>query len=212
MVGGNGNARGTYTIDESESKPFTSDDFRLTIMQTWTVLPDGKIELDTEFDSNKPELVLPRLGYVMEVPAELDDFTYYGRGPVENYNDRKTGQFVGKYTSKVKDMVTPYTRPQSNGNREEVRWASLTSEGAGVRFDAPELMSVTAIPYTEMELFNTDHHYKLPDSNHTVLHLDYGVTGLGGASCGQGGPLEPDRIKADHNRFKVVISPTKSIR
>lgn len=212
MVGGNGNARGTYTIDESESKPFTSDDFKLTTMQTWTVLPDGKIELDTEFDSNKPELVLPRLGYMMEVPAELDDFTYYGRGPVENYNDRKTGQFVGKYTSKVKDMVTPYTRPQSNGNREEVRWASLTSEGAGVRFDAPELMSVTAIPYTEMELFNTDHHYKLPDSNHTVLHLDYGVTGLGGASCGQGGPLEPDRIKADHNRFKVVISPTKSIR
>lgn len=207
MIGGNGNGKGTYSIDESGSADFGPDSLKFTTVQTWTVYPDGSLGLDADITSNRPELILPRLGFVMEVPEELVDFTYYGRGPEENYNDRKTGQFVGQYSAKVKDMMTPYTRPQSNGNREEVRWATLTSENEGLRIDAPGKMSVTAIPYSEMELFGTDHNYKLPESNRTVLHLDLGVTGLGGASCGQGGPLAPDRVLGDSHKFRVVFSP-----
>ncbi len=208
-IGGNGNACGTYSIDESESKPFGKDDFKITTVQTWTVYRDGSVRLDADFNSNKPELVLPRLGYVMEMPAEYDDFRYYGRGPEENYNDRKTGQFIGVYERNVKDMLTPYTRPQSNGNREEVRWATITNNGKGLEFVADKPMSVTAIPYTEKELFETDHHYKLPVSHRTVLHLDAGVTGLGGASCGQGGPLPQDRVTAAPTRFGFLIRPVK---
>lgn len=207
MVGGNGNSRGTYSIDESKSEPFGPDDFKFTTNQIWTVYPDGSIELQAVITSNNPQLILPRLGYTMEVPQALGEFTYYGRGPVENYNDRRTGQFVGRYTSSVADMTTPYTRPQSNGNREEVRWAALTDGRRGVLFVAPGLMSATATPYTEMELFAADHPYKLPESSRTVLHLDLGVTGLGGASCGQGGPLEPDRVMASDHRFAFIIRP-----
>lgn len=204
-IGGNGNACGTYSIDETESEDFGEDDFKFTTRQNWTIHPDGVMELKAEIDSNNPDLILPRLGFVMEIPEEYDDFTYYGRGPEENYNDRKSGQFIGRYHSKVKDMMTPYTRPQGNGNREEVRHASLTKNGVGIEFVAPDLMSVTAIPYSEMELFTTDHHYKLPVSSRTVLHLDLGMTGLGGASCGQGGPLDPDRVRAGKHSFKVII-------
>lgn len=207
MKGGNGNSRGEYTIDESGSHPFGPDDFKFVTNQVWTVFPDGSIALNSVINSNTPSLILPRLGYSMNVPKNLDTFTYYGRGPIENYNDRKTGQFVGRYTSKVADNLTNYTRPQSNGNREEVRWAALTDGNGGAIFIAPELMSTTAIPYTEMQLFSTNHPYKLPKNDANTLHLDLGVTGLGGASCGQGGPLEPDRVKANEHRFNIIIRP-----
>ena len=207
MKGGNGNSRGTYSIDESDSKPFGENDFKFITNQVYTIYPDGTVELNSVINSNNPAVILPRLGYSVSVPDSFDSFTYYGRGPEENYNDRKTGQFVGRYTSKVADNFTDYTRPQSNGNREEVRWAALTDGEGGAVFIAPDLMSATAIPYTEMELFLADHPYKLPKDNSNVLHLDLGVTGLGGASCGQGGPLDPDRVKADEHRFSVIIRP-----
>lgn len=207
MVGGNGNSKGIYSIDESKSQPFGPDDFKFTTNQIWTVYPDGSVELTAVISSNNPAVILPRLGYTLEVPQTLGEVTYYGRGPVENYADRKTGAFVGEYSSTVKDMMTDYTRPQSNGNHEEVRWAALTDGSRGALFIAPELMSITVSPYTEMELFNANHPYKLPESTRTVLHLDIGVTGLGGASCGQGGPLEHQRIKATAHRFNFIIRP-----
>lgn len=208
MTGGNGNASGTYSIDESQSKIFGPDDFKFTTNQIWTVYPDGSVELNAVISSNNPALVLPRLGYTMEVPDEFGRFTYYGRGPEENYADRKTGQFVGRYSAPVADMFTSYTRPQSCGNREEVRWAALTdSKGDGVMFIAPDKMSATAIPYAEMELLLADHPYKLSAKKSTTLHLDLGVTGLGGNSCGQGGPLEQDRVKATEHRFTFIIRP-----
>lgn len=209
MTGGNGNSMGIYSIDESSSEAFGPDDFKFTTNQIWTVYPDGSIELNAYITSNNPALILPRLGYTMEIPDNLTNFTYYGRGPEENYADRKTGQFIGKYSTPVAEMFTNYTRPQSNGNREEVRWASLTDGNEGIMVIAPELMSTAAIPYTEMELFATNHPYKLPKTATTIWHMDIGVTGLGGASCGQGGPLEPDRVKADNQRFTLIIRPVK---
>ena len=207
MQGGNGNTSGVYSIDENGFEPFGEEDFKITTNQAWTIYPDGSIELNASMGSNMPWLVLPRLGYSLEVPEEFATFTYYGRGPEENYADRKTGQFIGKYSASVKDMFTDYTRPQSNGNREEVRWAALTDGKEGVLFVAPETMSATAIPYTEMELFMANHPYKLPKKSSTVLHLDLGVTGLGGNSCGQGGPLKPDRVMACQHNFSFIIRP-----
>ncbi len=207
MVGGNGNSRGTYSIDESQAEPFGPNDFKFTTNQIWTVYADGSVELNAIITSNNASVILPRLGYTMEVPETLGEFTYYGRGPIENYSDRLTGQFVGRYSAPVKEMWTNYTRPQSNGNREEVRWAALTDGKQGALFIAPGMMSVTATPYTEMELFSADHPHKLPKSDRTVLHLDLGVTGLGGASCGQGGPLEHQRVLATTHRFAFIIRP-----
>ena len=152
--------------------------------------------------------MLPRLGYTLEIPREFSNVKYYGRGPEENYSDRLTGQFVGCYSSTVDDMMTHYTRPQSNGNREDVRWAGLTdADGRGVLFVAPGRMSFSVSPYTESELFFTDHDYRLPEPDKTVVHLDLGVTGLGGASCGQGGPLESQRIYSSPHSFRLLLHP-----
>lgn len=212
MIGGNGNAQGTYSIDESESYKFGPDDFKFISTQRWTVYRNGAMKIDAFIDSNDSTLILPRLGFVMEMPDNLSDLTYYGRGPEENYSDRKSGQFVGKYSCKVKDNFTNYTRPQSNGNHEDVRWLALTEEGNGIQILAPGLISFTAIPYTEMELLLADHPYKLPESKRTILHLDLGVTGLGGASCGQGGPLEHQRITtAQPHSLQLIFLPSSTL-
>ncbi|MDE6007680.1 MAG: beta-galactosidase, partial [Muribaculaceae bacterium] len=164
--------------------------------------------LQADFSTNKPELILPRIGLSMEMPAEFEEVVYYGRGPEENYNDRKTAQRIGLYSTTPEKMMTCYTRPQSNGNREEVRYASLSDGKRGLCFTPSEPMSFSAIPYSEMELFLTDHDYKLPASKRTTVHLDAGITGLGGASCGQGGPLPEDRILASSQSFlNLYLSP-----
>lgn len=210
MTGGNGNSQGIYTIDESKSKDFGPDDFKFTTNQIWTVYADGSVELNAVINSNNPSLILPRLGYTMSVPKQLDTFTFLGRGPHENYNDRKTGQFVGRYTQKVSEQIANFPRPQNCGNHEEVRWAALTDAQSGLVVVAPGLMSTTALPYTEMDLLLTNHQYKLPQGKSTQLHIDLGMTGLGGASCGQGGPLEYDRVKAGEHRFSFIIRPTSA--
>ena len=94
------------------------------------------------------------------------------------------------------------------GNREEVRWCALTNDrGQGVLFVADGQMSASALPYSQKELAEAAHPYQLPASSATHLHLDAKVTGLGGNSCGQGGPLAPDCTKGDDHNFGFIIRP-----
>ena len=180
---------------------FTSD-------VTWTVAKDGSVTLRSKVTSDKPEQVLGRLGYLMQVPASLADLTYYGRGPVENYSDRYTCAFVGTYSSTVEEQVQNYTKPQDMANHEQVRWASLTgSDGKGVLFEAAfnslknsdsglPVMSVSALPYSAVDLVQAAHQHELPAPSDTWLCLDAADMGLGGASCGPA-PLEEDRVRPE---------------
>ena len=190
------NPQDTYKIVNNESKPFGEDDFKFTTNQVWTVYPDGSIELQSSISSNKPSTDLARLGYTMKLPKIFENFTYYGRGPADNFNDRKVGQNIEIFNQKVGDEVI-LGKPQSMGNHEEVRWAALTdAKGQGAAFIADGIMSASALPWSEMAITEAGHPYQLPASDAVYLHLDAKVTGLGGNSCGQGAPLVPDRAKA----------------
>lgn len=203
-----GTSSGKNKIEEIVTKEFGASDFKITTNQIWTIYEDGSIELQSSFSSNKPTLVLPRLGYVMKVPHQYSDFSYYGRGPVENYPDRKTGQFIEHYKSSPKNEFTNYPKPQDMGNHEEVRWCALTnSAGNGAVFIADNSMSVAALQYSALDMTLAPHPYQLPVAGDTYLHLNVGVTGLGGNSCGQGGPLDQDRIKAELHTMGFIIRP-----
>ena len=200
------NPEDTYTIVNNEAKPFGEDDFKFTANQVWTVYPDGSIELQSSVNSNKPTTDLARLGYTMKLPKEFVNFTYYGRGPADNFNDRKVGQNIEIFRQKVGDEVI-LGKPQSMGNHEEVRWAALTNtQGQGAAFVADGVMSASALPWSEMDITEAGHPYQLPESKYVYLHLDAKVTGLGGNSCGQGAPLVPDRAKASGN-LGFIIRP-----
>lgn len=144
----------------------------------------------------------------MELPKELNRFAYYGRGPVNNYRDRKTGQFVEEHHGLVGEQDIMLPKPQSMGNREDVRWCALTdAQGNGAAFVADGLMSASALPWSALELMGAAHPYQLPASTATHLHLDAKVAGLGGNSCGQGGPLKPDCVPGEGYRFGFLIRP-----
>ena len=200
------NPQDTYKIVNNEAKPFGEDDFKFTTNQVWTVYPDGSIELQSSISSNKPSTDLARLGYTLKLPKSYVDFTYYGRGPADNFNDRKVGMNIEIFRQKVGDEII-LGKPQSMGNHEEIRWAALTdAKGQGAAFIADGIMSASALPWSEMMITEAGHPYQLPQSDGVYLHLDAKVTGLGGNSCGQGAPLVPDRAKAAGS-FGFIIRP-----
>ncbi|MGL5318286.1 MAG: glycoside hydrolase family 2 TIM barrel-domain containing protein [Bacteroidales bacterium] len=203
-----GTSSGKNSIEEITTAKFGSNDFKFTTSQIWTIYNDGSIELESSITTNQPSMVLPRLGYIMQVPQQYENYSYYGRGPVGNYNDRKTGQFIEVHKSTVKDEFVNFPKPQEIANKEEVRWCSLTdNNGTGAIFVATGQMSTQALQYSALDMTLAGHPHQLPKAKDTYLRLDVGVTGLGGNSCGQGGPLEHDRIFAGHNNFGFIIRP-----
>ena len=202
------NPESVYRFGENK-RPLKEDDLKFTTRQIYTIYQDGSIELQSAISANRTNVVLPRIGYSMVLPTEFSQFDYYGRGPVNNYPDRKTSQFVGWYHSAVSDMGIMLPKPQAQGNREEVRWCAVMKEDKqGVAFVADGLMSASALPWSQQELTLAAHPYQLPKSSGTHLHLDAKVTGLGGASCGQGGPLTPDLTMSGTYNFGFIIRPT----
>ena len=196
-----------YTFKEGVKK-LGENDFKFLTTQIYTIYPDGSIELQSTISANQTNVVLPRIGYVMKLPTALNNFEYYGRGPVNNYADRKTGQFIERHKGIVGEQDIMLPKPQSMGNREEVRWCALTdNNGYGAAFIADSVMSASALPWSQQQLTVAPHPYQLVKSDGVYLHLDAKVTGLGGASCGQGGPLKPDRTLSDSYSFGFAIRP-----
>lgn len=180
-----------------------------TTTQTYNIYPDGIVVLASSIVSSNPDLALPRLGYELKLPGRFNQYAYYGRGPLNNYNDRKTGSFIGLYKSTVQQQFVNFPKPQSMGNREDVRWCSLRDdEGTGLLF-VSELgtMSTSALPWSALQMTLAQHPHELPESDGTYLHLDCKVNGLGGNSCGQGGPLKQDRVQGALHQMKILIRP-----
>jgi beta-galactosidase/beta-glucuronidase len=151
---------------------------------------------------------LPRLGVVMTLPAALETFTWFGRGPHESYVDRKTGAKVGRFQGTVAEQYVPYGMPQENGNKSEARWATLTDEaGGGWRVTGlPALLDISAHHFTAEDLTKARHTYDLPHRDEITLNLDYAQCGLGNASCGPG-VLPQYLLKPTPVTFAVRIEP-----
>ena len=193
---------------EKNKHALTDTDLKFTSRQIYTIYKDGSIEMQSAIGANRSKVILPRIGYSMVLPGELNQYDYYGRGPVNNYNDRKTSQFIGWYHSPVAEQGIMRPKPQAQGNREEVRWCAVTNDSQqGVVFISDSTMSASALPWSQQELTLAAHPYQLPKSSGTHLHLDAKVTGLGGASCGQGGPLTPDQVRSTPTTFGFIIRP-----
>ncbi len=207
----NRNGKFYSKIVENTNKKFGDDDFHFTTRQLYTIHLDGSVELQANIVSNNNNLVLPRLGYQMQVPEDLSKFEYYGRGPVGNYSDRYVGSFIECYSSTVAQQVENFPKPQEMANHEDTRWCSLTNtQGDGVVFIANNSMSVQALPYSAIDMTTATHQYELTSNGYTYLNLDLGVTGLGGTSCGQAPPLTHERTYSKPHAFGFTIRPIKA--
>src|SRR6185295_9613548 len=108
-----------------------------------------------------------------------------GRGPMENYADRKQGSDVGLYRSSVREQMTPYAKPMECGNHEDVRWVALSGSGATLMAQGVDgFMQISALPYTDEVVNETEYSIDLPKSASAVLTLSAKTMGAGSASCG----------------------------
>lgn len=162
---------------------------------------------------NVPEI--PRFGMIMTLDKQFDNFTYYGRGPWENYNDRNAAANIGIYQSKVADQYVPYTRPQENGYKTDVRWLTLTNEsGKGIKIDGLQPICVSALNNFPEDFDpgltkKNQHSSDITPRNEVVLSIDLAQRGLGGDNSWGAYPHKQYRLEAKEYHYGFIIKPLK---
>ncbi len=172
----------------------------------YVIYGDGTIEVNHTL---KPEgrmpLWFPRVGLTLTLNDALNCVQWYGRGPQENYPDRKTGYRIGKYTTTVQDMYEPYLMPQDYGLRTDVRWVRFTdNQGTGLQFEMNELFNFNAYPYSTENLTKAMYTYQLQKQEGVTLNLDYATTGVG---CTARGVFNSYKAQPTEYNRKVTIKP-----
>ncbi|QDU56040.1 glycoside hydrolase family 2 TIM barrel-domain containing protein [Aeoliella mucimassa] len=215
-----------FVVQITAQRTYEGNDFYVELSVAYTFFGDGSLLVDSVINPSNNEMVLPRVGLRAMLPKDLDQVTYYGRGPYENYCDRKTSQFIGRYSATVDELYEDYVLPQSMANHCDTQWLTLRDKhGAGVLIQAYEPLSFTALKYTEQSLDTAAHPYELTAEDAVVLSLDGAHSGLGGGSCGPNcltkyqhrgparvrfciHPLQPGDEPSTMIRTRVPVSPS----
>jgi len=174
---------------------------------TFTVFGNGSVDVSNHVEPYGGLGVLPKLGVQIVLPRAFDTLTWLGRGPHESYVDRKRSAEVGLYSGTVADQYERYVRPQDNGNKTDVRWASLTDlQGNGLLVTTDGTYSISAHHNTADDFDQARHIHKVVPRGEVYLCIDAAHTGLGGASCGPR-PLNEYILNAAPMRFRYCLRP-----
>jgi beta-galactosidase len=172
---------------------------------TYLIKGDGTIRIDNSVQFVGLRINLARIGVRMLLDKRLDHMSYFGRGPYENYSDRKSASDVGIYELGVNDQYE-YEKPMDRGNHEDVRWAKLS--GANMPSimvqSGDKLMQVSALPHTDEQMYPVEYKIDLPASTSTVFCVSTKTLGVGSASCGPQ-PLEEFKVLAEPTSFSYTI-------
>ncbi|SDQ93106.1 glycoside hydrolase family 2 TIM barrel-domain containing protein [Thermostaphylospora chromogena] len=153
----------------------------------WSTEEDRlQLVLEVEPIGDWEDLPLPRLGLRMALPGWISRVEWFGRGPGEAYADSRRAARIGRFAMTVDEMQTPYVRPQENGNRADVRWATLTGEKGGLRIAGDPTFDLTVRRWTSEDLDAAKHLTDLVPGDKVYVNLDIAQNGLGTASCGPG--------------------------
>ncbi len=166
----------------------TIDNITVPYCVNYTIYANGTIDVDATFTTND-HFNLPRLALQMSLCQRLEQVEWYGRGPIENYWDRKDAAFLGIYSKTVSEMGENYGRPQSMGNRCDTRWLEMKDKaGSGIRFSGDVPFEFSALHYTDKDLFFARYGHDLGNFRRaeTILNINAIQNGLGNASCGPG--------------------------
>ncbi len=161
----------------------------------YTIFGNGVIKVDNTFELNDPKApMIPRVGLRMQLPGNFTHLEYYGRGPWENYIDRRTSCFIGRYQCEIDDLYEPYVRPQENNHRTDVSWLALSGKNT-LLIVADSLLEFNASNYP-LETFDSGesrddgrqrpenpqqrHNCDPKPANMVDLFIDYRMMGVGG--------------------------------
>jgi beta-galactosidase len=148
---------------------------------------------------------LPRIGQQWVLDSTLRNVRWYGRGPQENYPDRKSGYRVGEYKATVAEMYEPYLIPQDYGLRTDTRWVRMSSEdGSGLEFKGNKLFNFSAQPYSTDNLTKALYTYQLHPFDGITFNLDYATSGVG---CTAAGVFPEYQVMPQRYDFVLTINP-----
>ncbi len=178
-----------------------------TIFGSGDVIVENRIVIGKQ---NLPEL--PRFGMRLRVPARFGQVEWYGRGPHENYWDRRASAFVGLYRSTVREQFVPYVSPQENGYKTDVRWMAVRDEkGRGLAFFGLDLLSFSALPYSiedlSQESRGTMHLTDLVERDFVELNVDDRQTGVGGEDSWGARPYPQYTLAPDDYSYRFRFRP-----
>jgi beta-galactosidase len=190
----------------STTKADGKEGFGVYHTATYLVKGDGTIKVDNQVQFVGFRINLARIGVRMLLDKKLDRMTFLGRGPFENYSDRKSAAEVGVYELGVNEQYE-YEKPMERGNHEEVSWAKLSGNNMPslmVKSDE-KLMQVAALPHTDEQMYPVEYKIDLPASTSTVFCVSTKTLGVGSGSCGPR-PLERYQVYSDQTSFTYTIS------
>ncbi|GAA4279620.1 glycoside hydrolase family 2 TIM barrel-domain containing protein [Gaetbulibacter aestuarii] len=184
---------------------------------TYTVLKDGNLKVDCKLTPEDPDALklMPRYGMEFVLKKDFNEVNYYGRGPFENYNDRKTAALIGQYQRKVADFYVPYIRPQENGYRTDNRFVTLEDQDHhGVTFDAAGVFSFSVHnnPISDFDPGNTKaqrHSIDIKPKDKIWLSIDYMQRGVGGDDSWSKAALANKEYQIDPEKcaYSFIIKP-----
>ena len=187
-----------------------------TMTMTYTISKTGQVKVNEKMTVGKKDLMgMFRYGMKVQLPKTFQTVKYWGRGPVENYIDRKGAAFVGRYTQTVDDQASlDYIRPQEMGNKTDLREWQVSNGSFGLNFTSDQLFSASALNYTieslDEGLAKDNAHTELvPKADFVTVCIDQDMWGVGGVDSWGALPLEQHQLKAGDKDFTFMITPAK---
>ena len=148
---------------------------------TYTVKNDGRIRVDMDYRPTATDTpLIPKFGMRLRLPADMTHIEYYGRGPWENYPDRKRSAFLGRYQMPLSEYETEYIHPQDNGCRTDVRWFCISNGEKTLRIDGLQPLCIRAWDYGEENLEGVRHPHEIMRGCYVNLNIDLNIHGVGG--------------------------------
>ena len=183
-------------------------DFGMRCTYRFDLRPEGQMNLTLSGEKYGDfSHVIPCIGLDIGLPRQFNQVEYYGRGPEENYQDSKQSNLIDVYQTKVEALFENYPFPQNNGNRQDVRWVSLTNaHGLGLFVHTQTPINFSAWPYTCQHIHQAQHINELEESGHITLNLDHKVMGLGSNSWGSE-VLDSYRVYWDNFQYQITLAP-----
>ncbi|TXK33911.1 DUF4981 domain-containing protein [Pontibacter qinzhouensis] len=191
---------------------YTLIDGKAKAQVVYTLAGDGVVKVDYSLTPDAGLPNIPKVGMQVGIARDYDQISWYGRGPVENYVDKRYGFDAAIYSQPIQQFMEPYVLPQENGNRTDVRWMYLAnSKNEGLMVVADSLLSMSAWPYTEANINAAKHTYDLLDAGFITLNIDLVQMGVGGNDSWSdvAQPLEQYQIPAKPYRYSFYLQPVK---
>lgn len=212
-----------YHIDHSDRKKvrlqmnYAVPDVYGMLAISYEMNSTGAVKVTETFhaDSSKQEPMMFKFGMQMMLPREYDQMKWFGRGPSENYWDRKDAAFVGLYDMSVSDQFHPYLRPQETANKTDVRWVTLTDgKGKGIVVTGDTVLNISARHFLDEDLDegikkHNRHAGQLKPRDLTTLSIDLQQTGVGGINSWGTWPLKQYRMEYKDYTYSFTIKPVK---